>query len=523
MKTIMCSLFMVYILFAVTTDAADDWTQEFPDPHPSARYNHAMAYIGGDQALLFGGYDTTLVGYNDETWIYDLSDTTWTQTSPASKPSARWRHAMAYIGGDRVLLFGGYDPFYDNDTWIYDLSDTTWTPLNPASKPSARGYHDMAYIGGDQVLLFGGFDGSLNDETWIYDLSDTTWTQTSPASKPPARDWHSMAYIGGDQVLLFGGYDGSFDDETWVYDLSDTTWTQQTPAQKPSGRYNHAMAYIGGDRVLLFGGEDADPGYDDETWVYDLSDDNWILDANTTQPSSRNGHEISETSMDGSSYLVLFGGDDGAFDDETWTFGGGDYPLPVVLSSFNATGSQGTVTLKWTTQSEWNNRGFHINRSEDPSQFFERITQELIPGAGNSAAPQNYTWGDRRVEIGRTYWYQLESVDFQGETQMYGPVSATPMEVLPKDYLLLQNFPNPFNPRTWISYQLLHAGPVTIRIYNVYGQLIDTLVDEEHTSGAYRVSWNGLDLSGSPAASGVYFCQLRSAQSVETIKMILLR
>ena len=107
----------------------------------------------------------------------------WTQQSPAAKPSARYRSDMAYIGGDHVLLFGGYDSFYDDETWVYDLSANTWTQQSPAAKPSARSSHAMAYIGGDQVLLFGGDDGTFDDETWVYDLSANTWTQKSPAAK----------------------------------------------------------------------------------------------------------------------------------------------------------------------------------------------------------------------------------------------------------------------------------------------------------------------------------------------------
>lgn len=80
-----------------------------------------------------------------------------------------------------------------------------WTQKSPASKPSARTSHTMANIGGDQIVLFGGYDGSDDDETWVYDLSDDAWTQKNPASKPSARYFHTMANIGGDQVLLFGG------------------------------------------------------------------------------------------------------------------------------------------------------------------------------------------------------------------------------------------------------------------------------------------------------------------------------
>ena len=126
---------------------------------------------------------------------------------------------MAYIGDDKVLLFGGVDGFFSlfDDTWVYDLSDNAWTQKSPTTKPTARSDHAMAYMGGDKVLLFGGYDGSFDDETWVYDLSDNAWAQKSPTAKPSARISHGMASIGDDKVLLFGGYDGSFVDETWVY------------------------------------------------------------------------------------------------------------------------------------------------------------------------------------------------------------------------------------------------------------------------------------------------------------------
>lgn len=200
-----------------------------------------------------------------------------------------------------------------------------------------------------------------------------------------------------------------------------------------------------------------------------------------------------------------------------------DAALPVQLTAFTATGGEKKVTLEWITESEWDNQGFHLYRREEAGEVFERITQELIPGAGNSCEPRVYSWEDRRVENGQTYWYQLECVDLHGGIQRYGPVSATPMEVLPQTYRLFQNYPNPFNPQTWISYQLPEFGPVTVKIYNVKGQLVNTLVDSEQAPGYYRVRWSGRDLHGTPAASGVYFCQMKSGPFTQITKMVLLK
>ncbi|MBM3131106.1 MAG: hypothetical protein FJ009_21085 [Chloroflexi bacterium] len=163
-------VWLLLLMTASLVSAAHTWTQKTTASAPGDRSNHAMAYIGTGKALLFGGNDWG--GGDDETWVYDLSANTWTQMSPVggTKPSARWRHAMAYIGDDQVLLFGGWNGsgFFD-DTWVYDLSDNTWTNQNPVTKPSARRYHAMAYLGNAWVVLFGGYDPNTNirNDTWI--------------------------------------------------------------------------------------------------------------------------------------------------------------------------------------------------------------------------------------------------------------------------------------------------------------------------------------------------------------------
>ncbi|MCL4705194.1 T9SS type A sorting domain-containing protein [bacterium] len=312
LNTILCGL---SLLLATSLFAQDDWTMQSPATKPSGRFGHTMVSLGGDQALLFGGYDNSFL--YDDTWVFDLSDNTWTLKSPATQPSARSVYAMASLGGDKALLFGGFDSFSSSDeTWVYDLSDNTWTLQSPATKPSARALLAMAPIDGGKVLLFGGFeDIGPDDETWVYDLSDNTWTLKSPTTKPSARFFHSMASLGGDQVLLFGGYDGAYNDETWIYDLSDNTWTLQSPATKPSARQAYGMASLSGDQVLLFGGDDN--FNDDETWIYDLSDNTWTLQSPATKPSARFDPAMAFL---GGDQVLLFGGIDDNYDDETWVY-----------------------------------------------------------------------------------------------------------------------------------------------------------------------------------------------------------
>jgi N-acetylneuraminic acid mutarotase len=317
------------------TVTANTWTDQSP-PVPPARYWHAMAPTDADGALVFGGVDSSheLLG---DTWAYHQGTGYWTDQAPTLAPSGRYGQAMASLGGDQVLLFGGTEDGtgWFGDTWIYDLSDNTWTAMGPASAPSARYIHGMASVGEGKVLLFGGTSsmGYMSD-TWVYDVISNTWTLQSPTAHPSARIQPAMASLGGDQVLLFGGHDGVPDAETWVYDLSEDTWTNVTPAASPVGRYDHALASFGTGRALLFGGYDF-YNYRDDTWLYDLQSHTWSLDDPAIAPSARFRHTMVSV---GEGQAILFGGwaVDVGTNAETWLAAGFEPPpfsvyLPLVV------------------------------------------------------------------------------------------------------------------------------------------------------------------------------------------------
>jgi hypothetical protein len=89
---------------------------------------------------------------------------------------------------------------------------------------------------------------------------------------------------------------------------------------------------------------------------------------------------------------------------------------------------------------------------------------------------------------------------------------------------LAQNYPNPFNPSTHIHFSLSERSHVSIRVYNVLGQLVRTLVDEDRGAGNYTdVLWNGTNRAGEPVASGVYFYKMAAKNFVKTRKMVLLK
>jgi len=194
---------------------------------------------------------------------------------------------------------------------------------------------------------------------------------------------------------------------------------------------------------------------------------------------------------------------------------------PVVVSLFTADAVEDYILLHWLTQSESENMGFTMLRSESPDGPYEQISTELIRGAGSSQVEHSYYYKDRQVLAGRTYYYKLMDVGKDGSTTLRGPVQA--QVLMPVEFSLEQNYPNPFNPTTTIRFSLKESGVVSLIIYNLQGQKIRTLVDQEMNLGAHQVLWDSRDEAGQAVASGVYLYILRGNGYQFTRRMNLIR
>ena len=96
-------------------------------------------------------------------------------------------------------------------------------------------------------------------------------------------------------------------------------------------------------------------------------------------------------------------------------------------------------------------------------------------------------------------------------------------EALPTQFTLFQNFPNPFNPTTIISYTLPNHSLVSLKIYDIIGSEVRTLISSEQAPGVHKVEWNGRNNFGSKVASGTYIYRIRTGDFVQSKKMILLK
>ena len=189
-------------------------------------------------------------------------------------------------------------------------------------------------------------------------------------------------------------------------------------------------------------------------------------------------------------------------------------PLPVELTSFTATANAEGVLLNWTTATETNNHGFEIERSEDGTEFY---TVAFVQGAGTTTESREYIYTDKvEYKGGETFYYRLKQVDLDGTVQ-YSDIVEVIFDI-PKDFVLHQNYPNPFNPSTTIKYAVPKTSLVSIKIYDLTGQEVASLVNEMKEVGTYEIKFDAHNL-----ASGIYIYRMIADNFTSVRKLNLLK
>ena len=198
--------------------------------------------------------------------------------------------------------------------------------------------------------------------------------------------------------------------------------------------------------------------------------------------------------------------------------------IPVELISFYAEVNKNVVTLFWQTITETNNRGFEIGRSQisnDKSQL-EWNKIGFVSGFGTTTEIKHYSFIDDVDNPGK-YQYRLKQIDYDGTFHYSYEIEAE--VVAPLVFSLEQNYPNPFNPITNIIWHSPIGSWQTLKVYDVLGNEIVTLVDEYKPAGRYEVEFSShSSLSRiKDLPSGVYFYQLKSGEFIQAKKMILIK
>ena len=324
----------------------------------------------------------------------------------------------------------------------------------------------MYYIGGSSVVTTGSTD--------IYEYTPTTGAWVLKAPMPAALSGHGAVNWGDSVIFVISGNWATPSTSCYAYNVATNTWI--TTSAAPFARRSHATG-ISGNKIFMVGGYNA--GYKKEFAIGTIGANSSTITW-TTGPSIPVGYNgISR--LGGAAYGDKFyavGGERevGLYSDSTWIWN---------IHSNMWTGLAG--------------------KPNAVSNMFQSVAIKKINDTVKvfCAGGYNGTTGLANLDVigcGPTL------------TGIIGNIGT------PLNYELSQNYPNPFNPVTKINYALPKSGIVTLKIYDVLGREVMTLVNEMKSAGNYSIDFNGANLS-----SGIYFYTLKSGDFTSVKKMTLIK
>lgn len=394
--------------------------------------------------------------------------------------------------------------FYDEDNG-YMISDQyflkttdgggSWTLTQPTSHILRAMFFfnkDTGWIAGGEGVILKTTNAGL---TWVYQQMNGTDYGTLT----------SLLFTDDDKGFSTGS--GLIVDGGVVLKTSDSG-SQWSLAHNGYNRFIYSISFSSSDSGWAVG---------DEGIMFSTGDGglNWELQGSGTLSDL---HDIS-LKPDKTGWAV---GDDGLI--LKFVYDSVSNPVPVELLSFNAVFINNRVNLNWTTATEINNKGFEIQRLQNypNGSLQDRITglQDwetigFLEGKGTTPEVQDYQFTDIWLPAGE-YSYRLKQIDFDGSFKFSNTVEV--IVGLPNEFTLEQNYPNPFNPSTTIKYSLKENAYVTLKIYDILGSEVQTLIDEVMPSGNYSVNFNAGDLS-----SGTYFYIIQAGNFIQSRKMLLVK
>jgi hypothetical protein len=213
---------------------------------------------------------------------------------------------------------------------------------------------------------------------------------------------------------------------------------------------------------------------------------------------------------------------------DAWPIGNPDRPLNVELTSF-ATAQDtaiGALRVLWTVGSEFNNAGFRLARLADGDSIFEHIASYAsdpgLVGQGTSPEARSYQYTDHGLTPGKQYSYKLSAVSFGFDILDFDTLAKGIPRIPPTNFVLADAYPNPFNQQVNISYFVPYTARVELTIYNVLGREVRQLVKAIQPAAEFKAQWDGLDNTGVPVPSGLYFYRLTGGGRFDQTKKLLL-
>ena len=524
------------------------WSQSYGGPPVYNRPTTGFRRDAGeDIILIFGGIDKD-GKESDVVYEYNVAQKTLSQRSERM-PFPLTHSACSEIKDQsrrKLLFFGGESEGEKTDaTFVFDgLSKKSedWEELAPTQNPQALSGHSMVTLPDGTVLVFGGVDqsGATKETIWEFNQQDITWAKITPANDPPpARQGHCAWMQSGKMYVQGGlGENRRFFNDLWSFDLTTREWLEiQTGGTKPSARFGHSTDVLPDGSILILGGID---------YTDNRSPELWQLNTDNTYAKLQNApyEFVNQATQIVNDYLFVFSRPDWTyiydFSKKTWSQGPVGPPLYgecttdlrrdagediiLIFGGIDKDGKESDVVYEYNvaqkTLSQRSERmPFPLTHSASTGSGFQSASPQKALSAG---VLEILFFGG--ISRGKTINATLK---FSCESDSISSVETERTTEIPESFKLGQNYPNPFNPMTMIKYQLPKPAEVTIKIYNLQGQEILMVVNEQKEVGHFSVIWDGKDALGRMTASGIYLYRIEAIAGkdrfIQTKKMILLR
>jgi len=281
----------------------DSWTATSPANAPAARYIHTAVWTGAEM-IVWGGFafaDPVNIAFNDGRRYNPLTDS-WTATSLVNAPAARLLHTAVWTGAEMIVWGGGADGNF-NSGGRYNPTTDSWSATSAANAPAARGFHSAVWTGAEMIVWGGAVDNStyFNSGGRYNPVSDS-WSATSGPNGPSRRSFHSAVWTGTEMIVWGGGPFPFVNNGGDRYNPTTDSWSATSTTNAPAARGLHSAVWTGAEMIIWGGG--ADPNFLNSGGRYNPLTDSWITTSATNAPAGR----VSHTAVWTGSVMIVWGG-----------------------------------------------------------------------------------------------------------------------------------------------------------------------------------------------------------------------
>ena len=402
-----------------------------------------------------------------------------------------------YVMANSVSVAVGNASNMTMEAWCYPTANSNWR--------SIVAFNTTSGASSNRNMIE--YDGSIQKFAYFDQLAYTIF---SP-SVSTVNAWYHVAVVISAGDLNNG--------TLYVNGVIENTFTTATrPDNTASGQFSIGQEWDNPSPSEFFS------GYIDEVRIWNVARSQVEIQStmNTTLAGNEAGLVAYYQMTDGSGITLT----DNSGNGNAGTLVGGvnfaspATPLPVELTSFSANINGSNVFLRWQTATELNSYGFEVEKAVGSPQstvgsklLFNWIKIGFIQGSGNSNSPKEYSFIEANPASGKSY-FRLKMIDIDGSVE-YSDIVEVSFNLDISTFELSQNYPNPFNPTTNIRYSIGSRQNVSLRVFDVLGEEIATLVNETKEAGNYTIGFNAANLP-----SGVYFYKLQAGAMTKLKKMI---